>query len=249
MSEEPRPEIDATAVAQRLAVLPERSMRQARLLEIVTACAPVEAAWLLDTLATAGRAGGPPFDVSLLAAVDLTSGETLPYEARRAIFEAAESLQLHACKELLLTDKDTPSEGRAEPRPLVPGTRPLTLGERKSLARSWRRDVLERLLTDPHEDVVKLLLANPHVTETDILKIATSRRSSAAVLNLILRSKKWGSSPRVRKALVRNPGLPLATGLRLLGLLNRADLRELANDPSLPSSMQASLRRRLRPVS
>lgn len=240
---------DAREVAQRLAVLPDRRMRVARLLEIVTDCEPADAAWLLDTLATAGRAGGPPFDVSLLAAVDLASSDTLPYDIRRAIFEAADAAQLDACKELLLTDRETGAEKAGAPRPLVPGTRPLTLGERKSLARSWRRDVLERLLTDPHEDVVRLLLANPHVTETDILKIATSRRSSAAVLNLVLRSKKWALSPRVRKALIRNPNLPLATGLRLLGLLGDTDLRDLAQDPSLPASMIASLKRRLRPVS
>jgi hypothetical protein len=243
------PSLDARGVAQRLAALPERQMRTARLREIVLGCTPADAAWLLDTLATAGRAGGPPFDVSLIAAVDLAGGETLPYDSRRAIFEAASGLQLLACKELLLSESDTAEEQPTAPRPLVPGTRPLTLGERKALARSWDRDVLERLVTDPHTDVVRLLLGNPHLTETDILRIATSRRSSAEVLGLVLQSRRWGISPRVRKALVRNPNLPVATSLRLIGLLNRTDLQELAADPQLPNSVRASLQRRLRPPS
>lgn len=239
--------IDARDVAQRLAVLPDRRMREAKLCDIVQTASPEEAAWLLDALATAGRAGGPPFDLSLLAAVDLGAGERLPYEARRAIFEAADAYRLESCKELLMTAEDTLDERAARPRPLVPGTRPLTLGERKALARSWRRDVLERLLTDPHVDVVSLLLGNPHVTEEDILRIATARRSSAAVLNLLLQSRRFTASPRVRRALVRNPRLPVASALRLVGLLNQAEIREIAQDRRLPLRLLAALERRLRP--
>jgi hypothetical protein len=240
-------EIDAHGAAHRLARLPDRRMRSARLGEMLRALSPIDAAWLLDSLATAGRAGGPPFDIALLAAVDLTGGDDLDYALRRAIFVAAESCGLLACKELLHTDLDVTDDAGAAPRPLVPGTRPLTLGERKALARSWRRDVLERLLVDPHTDVVKLLLANPHVTEEDILKISTSRRSPSAVLMLVLQAGRWGLRPRIRRALLRNPNLPLATSLRLVGLLNRTELRELAADPSLPESLLHALGRRLRP--
>jgi hypothetical protein len=241
--------MDARSVASKLAALPERDMRVARLREIVMCRSAEDAAWLLDALATAGRAGGPPFDLSLLAAVDLTSGDALPYAWRRAIFHAARSHRLHACEELLLTDPRGADAGSAAPRPLVPGTRPLTLGERKSLARSWRRDVLERLLADPNAEVVALLLANPHVTQRDILSIATSRRSSPDVLNLVLGARRWGVDPRVRRALVRNPNLPTAMALRLVGLLNRTELEELARDPHLSERLAAALHRRLRPVS
>ncbi|MEM7151223.1 MAG: hypothetical protein AAF799_00200 [Myxococcota bacterium] len=240
--------LDARAVAQRLAVLPERSMRVARLSEIVAAADPNDAAWLLDALATAGRAGGPPFDVSLLAAVDLFDGDRLNYDQRRAIFEAAEARGLAACTDLMMSQAQIADEQVTAPRSLVPGTRPLTLGERKSLARSWDRNVLERLLVDPHTDVVRLLLSNPHVTEDDIVRIATARNSSAAVLDLILRSRRWGVAPRIRRALVRNPRLPLATALRLLGLLNRRELQELAQEPHLPLRLANALQRRLRPV-
>jgi hypothetical protein len=222
-------------------------MRTARLAQMLCALDPSDAAWLLDSLATAGRAGGPPFDVALLAAVDLAAGDELDYDVRRSIFAAAEDCGLLACKELMLSDLDVAAGQGAAPRPLVPGARPLTLGERKALARSWRRDVLERLLADPHADVVKLLLANPHVTEEDILRISTSRRSSSAVLLLVLQAERWGRRPRIRRSLVRNPNLPLATALRLVGLLNRAEIRELASDPSLPDSLLHALGRRLRP--
>lgn len=223
-------------------------MRVAKLAELVTATSPKDAAWLLDALATAGRAGGPPFDVSLLAAVDLFGDDRLPEPQRRAIGEAAEAHGLHACMDLVLSPLSAlGDEPPNEPRPLVPGTRPLTLGERKSLARSWDRSVLQRLLIDPHADVVRLLLGNPHVTEDDILRIATARHASATVLGLVLGSRRFGTAPRIRRALVRNPKLPLDIALRLLGLLNRRDLQEIAQDPHLPPRLATAIRRRLRP--
>lgn len=221
-------------------------MRVAALCEHLQAREPEAAAWLLDALATAGRAGGPPYDVSLLAAIELAGSDRLPYEDRRAIFEAAERHGLESCKELLFSSRvEDCDEQAAAPRPLVPGTRPLTLGERKSLARSWKREVLERLLVDPHADVVELLLRNPRLTEDDVLRIATARRASAAVLELVLQNRRWNCRRRIRRALLRNPNLPEAAALRLVGLLNRTELRELDRDHTLPSSIAHAIRRRL----
>ncbi|RMG94894.1 MAG: hypothetical protein D6705_14970 [Deltaproteobacteria bacterium] len=235
-------------VARRLACLPEPAMRAAVLTDLLRALPREDAAWLLDTLATAGRAGGPPFDVALMAAVDAVEQDRLDREVRWEIFAAARRMGLSAAMELL---SSTPSEHRdvdaAAPRPLVPGTRPLTLGERKALARTWRQDVIERLLVDPHVDVVRLLLQNPHVTEDAVLRIATNRRASSEVLEAVLAARRFSARPRVRLALVRNPNLPVATALRLLGLLRHTDLRELAKDPSLPAPVASAVRRRLRP--
>jgi hypothetical protein len=244
---EPGPsETDAHAVAQRLAVLPEQAMRVAALCEQLLQRDAEAAAWLLDALATAGRAGGPPYDLSLLAAIELAGSDRLPYEDRRAIFEAAERHGLESCKELLFSSRPDGDVAQASaPRPLVPGTRPLTLGERKSLARSWKRDVLERLLVDPHIDVVDLLLRNPRLTEDDVLRIATARRASPAVLELVLQNRRWNCRSRVRKALLHNPNLPEADALRLVGLLNRTELRELADDHRLSSNVNFAVRRRL----
>lgn len=221
-------------------------MRVAMLCEQLVAREPDEAAWLLDGLATMGRAGGPPYDISLLAAIELASGERIPYEHRRAIYEAAERHNLAACRELLFTALvDDMPEDAAAPRALVPGTRPLTLGERKSLARTWKRDVLERLLVDPHVDVVDLLLRNPRLTEDDVLRIVTGRRASAAVLELVLHARRWNVRPRVRRALLHNPRTPEPMALRLVGLCNRTELRELNLDPHLPTSVKQAIERRL----
>lgn len=238
--------IDPLALAHRLALLPERSMRAARLADWLCANDAASAAWLLETLATAGRGGGPPYAIGLLAAVDLFGGEALPYATRQAIHAAATELGLRACCELLHHDELTGAADAAAPRALVPGGRPMTLGERKALARTWRRELLVPLLDDPHVDVVRRLVANPHVTEDDIVRIATARRSSSAVLGVVLRSARWSRSPRIRRALVRNPRLPPASALRLLGLLSEVELRDISGDAHLPAPLRAAVDRRLR---
>ncbi len=241
--------LDPRAIVHRLELLPERAMRAARLGDWLQAADSAAAAWLLETLATAGRGGGPPYAIGLLAAVDLLGGDAVPIATRQAIHQAAQERGLHACCELLHTGVGIAAANAAAPRALVPGGRPMTLGERKALARTWRRELLVPLLDDPHVDVVRRLVDNPHVTEDDILRIATARRSPSAVLGVLLRSHRWSRSPRIRRALVRNPRLPPAIAVRLLGLLSAVELRDISSDAHLPGPLRAAVDRRLRPPS
>jgi hypothetical protein len=56
----------------------------------------------------------------------------------------------------------------AQERAAEQNGRPLTLGERKALARRPDRDTMQRLLRDPHPDVIRRCLRNPYVTEPDV---------------------------------------------------------------------------------
>ncbi len=82
--------------------------------------------------------------------------------------------------------------------------RPLTLGERKWLARRPDRDTIQRLLADPHPDVIFRCLRSPRMTEDDIVRLAAKRPGRGEVLAEIARSR-WAHRPRVRVALVMNP--------------------------------------------
>ena len=224
-------------------------MRAAVLADVIASMDVADAAWLLDVLSTSGRAGGPPFDLALLAAIEMIEHDRLEYPRLRAIFEAADRHNLAGCKELLYSPAFNPADNDAlsAPRPLVPGTRPLTLGERKSLARGWQRDVLEKLLVDPAADVIALLLDNPRVTEDDVLRIATSRKARADALMLVLSHRRWKTRPRIRRALLLNPSIPEAVAVRLVGLLPIQEVRALSRDPKLPLRVVVALRRRLGP--
>ncbi len=139
-----------------------------------------------------------------------------------------------------VADEDT------APVPDYGAGRVLTLGERKSLARRPDRDTLERLLLDPHPDVIHRVLVNPRLTEELVVRLATRRPCSPAVLAEIARTTRWSGRSRVRLALVLNPSLPEDIAVRLVSLLLRQELRLVISRTPMTSSIYALCSERLR---
>ncbi len=123
--------------------------------------------------------------------------------------------------------------------------RPLSLGERKSLARNPGRMQLDRLLADPSPDVMRNLLASPRLTEIDVVRIAARRPAVPAVLAEVARSRRWVMRYRVRLTLVANPHLDPSLGIRLAPHLLSQDRRRLAADSSLHPRLREFLARLL----
>jgi hypothetical protein len=119
------------------------------------------------------------------------------------------------------------------------GSRPLTLGERKALARRSDRDGLHRLLLDSHPDVIRTLLGNPRITEDDVVRVAAKRPGRGDVLAEVARSTKWSHRPRVRMALIMNPATPVEIAARIAGLLLRPELGQVARSPAVPAGVRA----------
>lgn len=117
--------------------------------------------------------------------------------------------------------------------------RPLTLGERKSLARKPDRGTMDRLLRDPHPDVIRMVLAGPKVTEEDVLALAARRPCRPDVLTEIARQPRWAHRPRIRMALVLNPDTPLEIAAPVVGLLMRHELRLVATSPTVAPAVRA----------
>jgi hypothetical protein len=187
-----------------------------------------------------------PDDVSLLGAVALSLDELLPQRA------AAAWLARAAGRELAAAMLEPASATEAPPELRVPDFgvgRPLTLGERKSLARRRDRNVLARVLRDPSPDVVRILLENPALTEADVVRLAARRPIDPRVLLALVVDLRWVIRPAVRKSLVQNPSTPLDVALRLLPHLNRSELAELerAADLREPLRELASVLRRRSP--
>jgi hypothetical protein len=112
--------------------------------------------------------------------------------------------------------------------PEDPFLKDLTLGHRKSLAKSPKIKILRRLFKDQDPAVIRSLLLNPRLTESDILKIASLKPTSPQVLEEIFRSHKWIARYRAKKALVCNPYCPPSIAVHLLKFLLVSDLREIA---------------------
>jgi len=174
-----------------------------------------------------------------------TGDPTLHYSIRQTLYVSAIDQGLPAIARLFLTQSPavalpvTLQKQLGPERPLRPAGRPLTLGERKAAARTHDRERLALLLRDPHPAVVTILLDNPHVTEGDVVKIASTRPSVPEALATIGRHAKWSVRHPVKRALVLNPSTPLVDAIRIATTLRLAELAELAEDASLPEQLRA----------
>jgi hypothetical protein len=169
---------------------------------------------------------------------------TLPYATRQSLYEAAVAQNLPAIARLFLAASppiELPRQLARQlgpERPLRPTDRPLTLGERKALARTHRRDELALLSRDPHPAVVAIVLDNPHVTETDVVKMAAMRPAVPESLATIAAHPRWSVRHEVKRALVLNPSTPLADAIRIATTLRSGELEEIAADASLPEPLR-----------
>ncbi len=114
------------------------------------------------------------------------------------------------------------------------GGKTLTLGERKALARARDRDVLDRLLRDPHPHVIRNILSNPRITEDDVVRLAAKRPTFPDIQAEIAGNLKWGFRQRVRLALVQNPYTPPAIAVPILSMLVRPELFQVVAATDIP---------------
>lgn len=119
-----------------------------------------------------------------------------------------------------------------------PFLKDLTLGARISLAKTQGRDFLKKLLKVQQPAVIRALLVNPRITETEVLKIASLKPTSPRVLEEIFKNPKWIARYRVKKALVYNPFCPPTITLYLLKFMVAKDLREIAQNENLHLAVQ-----------
>jgi hypothetical protein len=127
--------------------------------------------------------------------------------------------------------------------------RPVSLGERKSLARTHDREWIARVIRDPHPQVIRILLLNPRLTESDVLRLCARRPVASDVLREVFQSPRWIVRYPIRLALVLNPYTPLDIGLQLAPLLHEQDLRRVLEAADLPAQLHAVCRRSADPGS
>jgi len=214
-----------------------------RVLALIGAlCEDEPTAWVhaLAAIMTRAHLSDDPDAAEALEAITHAAADpTLSYAARQRLYEAAVEQQLPAIARLFLVASPTTMGPRdlakslAPERPLKPTGRPLTLGERKALARTHDREQILLLVRDPHPAVVAILLDNPHVTEADIVRIASARPAVPASLATIAAHPRWSVRHAVKRALVLNPSTLLADAIRIATTLRGQELRELAADHSL----------------
>lgn len=229
----------------RLKALRDPRMRVLALIEAFREDDPT--AWVHALAAIMSRAhlhDDPDALEALEAITHAAADAAMPYELRQAFYEAATDHQLPAIARLFLVASPSTippyqlARSMAPERPLRPTGRPLTLGERKALARTHDREQILLLIRDPHPAVVRILLDNPHITEADVVRMAAARPAVPASLAILAAHARWSVRHPVKRALVLNPSTPLADAIRIATTLRVQELRELSVDPSVPEPLR-----------
>lgn len=135
-----------------------------------------------------------------------------------------------------------PSVRRAADRQLAARLAGLSAGEKINIARRGGPGVLAELRHSPDPRVMKALLANPRLTEGTLMPVVRRETTSPEVLETIAEDRRWGARYELRRDLASNPRTPLQIALRLLPLLKKKDLRQVASGVRVP----AAVRRRAR---
>lgn len=184
---------------------------------------------------------------ALLAVIVALGTNKFNYLTLEALYRASRAESLDAVARMLLHLTATTEAATHPERALRPNGKPLTLGERKSLARTRDRDTIALLSRDPNPDVVEILLGNPHLTERDVIRIAAHRPGLPSALRAIARHPRWLAAPHVRFALVCNPATDVGLAVRLIATLPRHDIEAIAREAFLHGEivMQAQLVLRL----
>lgn len=204
---------------------------------------------------TLGQLDGVQLDqlvTEALAAV--TQGQTEGQDVLAALAHAIESSEWDGLRALaglsargrgeslvaayLTPHVEPPPEGAPMAVPDFGAGRPLTLGERKSVARGRDPNVIARVLRDPDPHVVAILLGNPAVVEAQVVRLAATRPINPAVLREVFRSLRWSTQQAVRSALVQNPWCPLEVAVRLVPLLTSSERRSVARSGELPGQVR-----------
>lgn len=222
--------------------LPDVTLRVGWLRAHLAELRDAEAAELLATLCEDGERADPSSREALLVVAMLlvADGES-PFVER--LRQHAEARRLLSLSRLLRRGADSAGRSRSEPPvPDYGSGRELTVGERRSLARSPNRRVLEKLLRDPHPLVLRQLLGNPRLTEDDVVRLAARRPLHAAVVEALSESPRWLRRPRVRLSLLLNPGTPEATSMPLLAVCTRCELLEVVHGGDTPLALRGSAR-------
>ena len=240
-------------LVQRLVAIPDSRMRVIALVSGLAEGDPAEWVMAMAYVLESAHGGTSPDAAKALESITHAAGSSsLPYAARQGLYAAAvaagrlEIARLFFSASPATVDARLEAKHKAPERALERRGRPLSLGERRSLARTHRRDRLALITKDPHPAVIAVLLTNPHVTEPDIVAIAASRAALPESLALIAEHPKWSVSYAVKRALVQNPLTPLAAAIRIATTLTSADLKDIAELSILASPLREHARELLR---
>ncbi len=140
---------------------------------------------------------------------------------------------------------EDPFEAPLEGRKMTIGQRIAQLSVSKRIEwahKKGNKEVRTILLRDSNKLVQMAVVQSPRITEGEIIKLSNSRVAPEDVLRYIYNNRTFLKSYQVRVALVNNPKLPVAVGMRFLSQLRASELKSVAKNRNISHGLSTAAR-------
>lgn len=114
----------------------------------------------------------------------------------------------------------------------------MSVSEKIKLATRGNKEARTILLRDSNKLVALATVQSPKITESEILSLSNNRTVHDDVMRYITSNREWMKLYQVKVNLVNNPKCPAGTGLRLLPHIRTNELKGIARNKNISSTIQ-----------
>jgi len=119
----------------------------------------------------------------------------------------------------------------------------MSISEKIKLATKGNKEARTILIRDSNKLVSVAVIRSPRITDGEVLTQCNNKTAQEEVLRIICADREWTKMYPVKLALVRNPKVPQAIGMRFLSTLRETDVKNLARDRNVPNVIAMTARK------
>ncbi len=119
----------------------------------------------------------------------------------------------------------------------------MTVKEKVALAQKGSKEERRILISDMNRLVSLAVLRCESITNSEIEQICSMRHLATEIYQEIAATREWIKKPKIQKAMVLNPAVPLNITLPLVKFLPMRDLRNIMRDRNLPEGIRTTARK------
>jgi hypothetical protein len=116
--------------------------------------------------------------------------------------------------------------------------RGLSVKDKMILAPKANKNERAILIRDGNSSVMRMIIRNPRLGDSEIARIARDISTPADVLDQIGKNRKWIQNQEVRLAVVKNPRTPTSLAIRQLPFLPPKDISALAKSQHVKDTIK-----------
>lgn len=129
---------------------------------------------------------------------------------------------------------------------LVRKIQKLTVGERVHLAMKAGKEVRSVLMKDSSKEVVKKVLENPRLTDSEVELITKSRSATEDTMRFICRKKEWMKNYSIMSGVITNPKTPGGLAMQFVKRLKKRDLALLEKNKNVSEAVRVTAKKLLK---